>query len=313
MELLLFALLIYFGCAQIHAMESPPHKVVASRESASAIYTPTSIKVRINLLTAIANGIEGDKSDELLDPEQTDPSLLVASPQNFLKRVRGVYSELLAEEFLEHGVTPEMVAKEIPDLKQEIRSEAEKHERLLPLASWPIRSIGLELAQKLGQNLTFRKTPDLLEAYLNDAQVVTNEELLTRTATSPKSVAWVLAHEAGHKIGDDQAERAAYLEASKKVEFTMELEQTRRKKCKSQEVFADLTGPMHSPGLAKAGVRMMRRFIAQEGAGDSYEHPTNFERYDVAVASDAFMEQALKEQKRAVKRSLLQELADSEA
>lgn len=293
-------------------METPPRMLTALRpiQSPCPVYTPTSIKVRVNLLSAISDAVEGDKADENFDPEQLDPELLKASPQSFLKKVRQVYGDILAEEFTQQGVTPEMVAAEFSPARAQIKDLADATDRLLSPASTPIRNAGLEVARRLGQKLSFRRAATQIEAYLNDDQVVVDESLVKTIAPSPESLKVVAGHEGGHWIGNDQVERIAYIKACQKVAASDELEALKKRKWRSQEVFADMTPQMLSPTLAKAAIRVTKRFIAQDGVGTSGEYPTNIERRDIALSSDAYHQQHQKERSRASKRSLLKEFED---
>lgn len=300
-------------CFSLHAMQTPPRPAAAgSKELESCVYTPTSNKVRINLLSAITTAIEGDGCDESFDQEQLAPNFLHASPSTFVKKVRKAYNAMLAEEFTEAGVTPEMIATHKSPVKVDIKVMADATDRLLSPASSPIKKAAHEMASRLGEHLTFHRGETGIEAYQNDDLAVVDEALLKDIASSPESLKFVAGHEIGHKRNRDQVVRAALLRALVPLSPSAEREKIKNKKCRAQEVFADLTPAALSPTLAKASVRVMEKIIANEGAGTIGEYPLNTQRRDVVHATQAFHEQHQKEKQRAVRRSLMDELEQTE-
>lgn len=292
-------------------MSTPTKKVPLSPSNSLVVITPNSKKVRMDMLRGISKAIERVDTDENLDPELLDPEVAQASPKSFLKITRKVYSDLFANEFENHGVTPALVEAQMSPARASIKDLADATDRLCSPASTPVKKAGEEIAKRLGQTLEFRRAESGIEAYLNDDQVVIDEALIKQVAQSPESLKVIAGHEAGHKIGNDQVERVAYTQACQKVAATKELEEIKKRKWRSQETFADLTPALHSPTLAKAYKRVIERFIAQDGAGTSQEYPTNFERRDLAIAAEAFHEQHAKEKQRKIRRSLLKEFDEA--
>lgn len=309
------SLLILFYIGSIYTMDVPqtPTKKrtpLSPLSKNTEVFTPTSKKVRLDMLKAITGAVDGVIVDENLDPEDLDEGIATASPRTFLKKTHTVFTDLIIEEFAQQGVTPDLVKKYLSPAKHGIRDLADATDRLLSPASSPFKRAGEEVARRLGQPLQFRKSESGIEAYLNDDQVVLDEKLLSAYASSPTSIRVVAGHETGHYIHQDQVERIAYSDASKQVAATPtpELEELQKKQCRKQETFADLTPILLSPSLAKSSIAMFDRFIAQEGAGTSEEYPDNFKRRNLATAGHAFQQQHTKEKERAVRRSLLEDM-----
>lgn len=291
-------------------MSTPTKKVLLSPSNSPVVITPTSRKVRVDMLKAISKAIEGQDTDENVDPELLDSEVAKASPQSFLNIARKSYADFFAQEFEDHGVSLALVKEQISPTRASIKDVAKATDGLCSPASTPIKKAGEEIARRLGQTLEFRRANTGIEAYLNDNQVVIDEEVLKHIASSPESLKVIAGHEAGHKIGDDQVERKAYTKAFEKVALTKELEEIKKRKWRSQETFADLTPALQSPTLAKACKRVIDRVIAQNREA-SEEYPTNSERRDLAVAASAFHEQHAKEKQRKIRRSLLKELEEA--
>lgn len=314
-----------------------------------AVYTPTSTKVRVNLLKAMTEAIYGPQvSQPFIEDLKNDPERLQASPNTFGKRCRSTFRALLFDDLEQMGVNEQDVKNQLIPARKSLEKEAADLKKL-PASSKEVKAIGKSLAKEVGcQNLVFRKstTPDDY-AYITGNVLVLNEDEVEPAHLTEQELSWLMAHEIEHYVNNDLVESEAHKLAfkkhidelksrlskapgDKKIAETLKAFRAASSKFKGRElrtdeVFADVGPALRRPDLARGYEKTMKRWIEtrEEDSGEEgiQTHPTHEMRLKLAQATRDFHQQHAKEQSRmaavplmlkSARRSLVAEFEQSE-
>lgn len=284
-------------------METPPRSKLSLARTPK-IYTPNSSKVRINLIKAVGDAIYGsDLSSPFVAHYAAEHDVLQASPESLYKKLYADFKSLIAEDFADLGITPELLAQYKKDAAVSVKLGASPYKKLPP-ASTPIKKIGEKVAKRFGHTqLSFRRTKEKLEACCADDVIPVNEDVLKAT-DSPEEIAWVLAHEVTHYNNGDQKEDIAYKLACESLSPNPERTKTHKRLCYTHEVFADVKPALASKRLAKGYKKRTESYLSDAGedSEESDEHPSDSKRHKIAIATVELHKQCDKENIRATKQ-----------
>lgn len=277
---LFFILICVFVFQTSFGMELPPER------TAESIVTAKGERIRLHLLQRVFVAIRGEENQENIEPDEIDdPAILHASPQSWCKVARRKCEEHFVEVFKEKGITPEMVAARIPDVKEEIQDLTIIEEQYSPAPS-PMRKEFAEVARKMNMpvpDLRKASTGDI--AYARGDKVVYDPDLLERVAPTPGRRKAVWGHELAHIANDDLPCRYAHHKASvhggKESALSPE---TKQQLARFQEAFADLETATQSPSSASSHKRLWQSFTELDGDGVAGDHPSNKARLNLSQA-----------------------------
>lgn len=307
------------------------------------VYTPTSTKVRVNLLKAMVEAIYGrNVAQPFIADLKNDQERLQASPKTFGKRCRSTFRALFIDDLEQMGLNEQDIKSQLIPARKSIEEDAADLKDL-PASSKEVRVIGRKLAQEVGcPNLLFRNRTNPEDyAEIVGNVVVLNEEEVNPAHLTEQELSWLIAHEIEHYANDDHKEAMAYFLAFKahaaklkRLSGTQKDEDRKSSKVSSEqlkghvsrthEVFADVGPALRRPDLAAGYEKIVKSWIEEEDSDeeDVQTHPSYKARLKLARATRAFHQQHAKEQSRmaaaspltlkTAKRSLAAEFDQSE-